>query len=183
MEALADLKQKLFALYVVPHLGDYTADLMCHATIGAEKLDCVPLPPRSLQGTMPFDQKQGVGQEESKVRRALHALPLLGFWYAAHITLGQTMTRTLPFLEQAASSGRFQVDDVVSVPLKGQYCGLKWLDNLIKLYVAAFLPSIGGIDATQRLQMISFTVDLAPIQVIWLVESLRQGHFFTFATK
>jgi hypothetical protein len=46
---------------------------------GAVKIDYLPVPERSLHGTMPFNASQGLGKQESKMLRALKALPFLGF--------------------------------------------------------------------------------------------------------
>ncbi len=45
--------------------------------IGAVKLDYLPVPERSLHGTMPFNPSQGLGQTESKLWRAVRGLPLV----------------------------------------------------------------------------------------------------------
>jgi hypothetical protein len=46
--------------------------------VGAVKIDYLPVPDRSLRGTMPFNASQGLGHEESKLLRALKALPFFG---------------------------------------------------------------------------------------------------------
>lgn len=45
--------------------------------IGAERVEFLPLPARSLTGTMPFNPMQGTARYESRKKRALIALPLL----------------------------------------------------------------------------------------------------------
>jgi hypothetical protein len=45
--------------------------------IGAVQLDYLPVPERSLHGTMPFNPSQGLGKQESKLLRAVKALPFL----------------------------------------------------------------------------------------------------------
>jgi hypothetical protein len=43
----------------------------------------LPVPDRSLRGTMPFNASQGLGNEESKLVRAVKALPFSGITAAA----------------------------------------------------------------------------------------------------
>jgi hypothetical protein len=50
---------------------------------GAVRLDYLPVPERSLHGTMPFNPSQGLGKQESKLLRALKALPFLAISAAA----------------------------------------------------------------------------------------------------
>jgi hypothetical protein len=50
---------------------------------GAVQLDYLPVPERSLHGTMPFNPSQGLGKQESKLLRALKALPFLAISTAA----------------------------------------------------------------------------------------------------
>jgi hypothetical protein len=49
-----------------------------HLVIGAVKLDYLPLPDRSLRGTMPFNPSQGLSHGESKLMRAAKAVPFFG---------------------------------------------------------------------------------------------------------
>jgi hypothetical protein len=51
--------------------------------LGALTIDYLPVPDRSLHGTMPFNPSQGLGNTESKMLRALKALPFLGISAAA----------------------------------------------------------------------------------------------------
>jgi len=51
--------------------------MTCDMVLGSVKLDFLPVPDRSLHGTMPFNSAQGLGHAESKLRRAVKALPFL----------------------------------------------------------------------------------------------------------
>jgi len=57
--------------------------MSCDMVLGALKLDYLPVPDRSLHGTMPFNPSQGLGKAESKLLRAVKALPFLGISAAA----------------------------------------------------------------------------------------------------
>ena len=53
-------------------------DINSDMTTGAVKLDFLPVPERSMRGNMSFNPSQGLGNAESKLKRAVKALPFLG---------------------------------------------------------------------------------------------------------
>lgn len=57
--------------------------MSCDMVLGAVKLDYLPVPDRSLHGTMAFNPSQGLGKAESKSWRTVKALPFLGIIAAA----------------------------------------------------------------------------------------------------
>lgn len=179
IEALATLTDKIMGIYAIPALGDYLADITCDSMIGAEMLDSLPPPARSLEATMHWDPESGIGKHESKLLRALYALPLLAILYGCAKTMGPALGPALPLLKGATIAGEVALGDGQVVPLFTRYFGLKGLDDFIAIYVAAFTPSIGGQDPASRMQMISLLGDLIPIQAIWMIESVRRGNFLT----
>jgi len=75
--ALKSVAERIMVQYFVSQMGDYLVDLLSDMYIGAELLEFLPPPHRSLLATMPFNLTQGLGKHESRLRRALWALPLL----------------------------------------------------------------------------------------------------------
>jgi 2-polyprenyl-6-methoxyphenol hydroxylase-like FAD-dependent oxidoreductase len=67
----------VLAHYLMPRAGDLLTDLASDSWIGAVRLDFLPVPLRSLHGTMPFNPEQGLGKNESLIGRALFAMPML----------------------------------------------------------------------------------------------------------
>ena len=63
--------------YLLPLTGDATADDACEWFVGAHHINFLPVPARSLNGTMPFNQRQGLARNENLRRRFVKALPLL----------------------------------------------------------------------------------------------------------
>jgi hypothetical protein len=59
------------------------------------------------------------------------------------------------------------------------YGGIPWLEQTFRPLMVIFAPSILKIDQPHYLQMISFLTDLAPIFLIWLLESHRRANTFT----
>ncbi|OBT70177.1 hypothetical protein VE03_00332 [Pseudogymnoascus sp. 23342-1-I1] len=179
IEALATLAHKIMAIHAMPALGDFIADVTCDSMVGAEMLDSLPPPARSLQATMPWDPETGIGKHESKLLRALYALPLLAILYCCANTMGAALGPVLPLLEVGSRAGEVVLGDGQVVPLVTRYIGLKSVDDFISVFVAAFTPSIGGQDPASRMQMISLLADLIPIHAIWTIESVRRGNFLT----
>jgi hypothetical protein len=62
--------------YVIPNLNNSGA-ATSERYIAAERIEFLPVPERSLKGTMAFNQTQGIGKHESLKPRAFFALPLL----------------------------------------------------------------------------------------------------------
>ncbi|KAI1261856.1 hypothetical protein F5Y18DRAFT_440025 [Xylariaceae sp. FL1019] len=77
LEALRTLADRMAVRFLIPHAGDARADQLCGDAIGAERIGFLPLPQRSLMGTMPFNPDRGIGREEATFKRALWASPLL----------------------------------------------------------------------------------------------------------
>jgi hypothetical protein len=181
LEALNTMPLKIMALHVIPALGDFLADLTCDAMVGAELIESLPPPPRSLEARMPYNQELGVGKHESKLVRALYALPLLVIMYGAAQTMGPTAAKVIPGLGKAVQLGELALGDGQVAPLWTRYFGVKGVDNFFAAYVGFFTPAIGGYDVAGRMQGLAFLADLIPIQAIWMVEGNRRGNFFTAA--
>jgi hypothetical protein len=92
---------KLLSIYLGPLLGDSATGKQSARLIGAERVNYLPVPARSLKGTMPFNQTMGVGGTGSISRRTIIALPLLivGFasnwWASTKLSSGNTTSNIL----------------------------------------------------------------------------------------
>jgi hypothetical protein len=184
VEALKGLPERMLALYISPYTGDWFANLACHGCVGAEKLEYLPDTERSFTATMPFNRNYGVGHEESRLYRAMIALPILGMGYLCHIAMGSVISQdgVLSQISSALANGNLDFGSgKTHTLLPTYYGGLTWLDNIWRFPIIAFSPSILNIDPIQRLQMISFLVDLAPLYLIWVLESHRRTNAMTFA--
>jgi hypothetical protein len=181
VEALRTLPDKLMALYAIPALGDFLSDITCDAMVGAELLESLPPPEKSLAATMPWDPETGVGKKEKKWVRALYALPILAVVYGAQKTMGVTLEHVIEMLKAGAAGGKIDLGNGLIVPLHNQYFGVKGLDGFISAFVTFFTPIIGNFDPISRMHGLAFLGDLIPLQTIWLVEGVRRGNFTTVA--
>lgn len=165
----------------MPILSDFLVDVTCDAMTGAELLQSLPAPQRSLGGTMPWDPESGVGKKEKKWVRALYALPILAAVYGAQKTMGVTVEQLIPIIKTSIAAGKIDLGAGLVVPLFKQYFGIKGLDQFVAIFVAFFTPIIGNFDIASRTHAIAFLGDIVSLQTIWLVEGIRRGNFTTVA--
>jgi hypothetical protein len=95
--------------------------------IGAPMLEYLPPPRASLGGTMPFNPTQGEDRKESKIKRALVALPMLGLFYLAKKVLD--VNKPVPWLSQILETGKLSAD-TDPVPILQTFYNINWLDTL-----------------------------------------------------
>lgn len=90
MQALSSIKAYILAFYVMPNATELLLNLVTGSLIGSEILEYLPVPNRSFEGSCPFNPKQGVGYQESTLKRAAAALPLLflSYWIHNQMSLG-----------------------------------------------------------------------------------------------
>ena len=157
---------------LIPHIGDWLVDQIALGTVGAEKLDFLPDPPASYQGTMPFNQNYGPGTHRHFKRRAVIALPfvvtaLLTHWIFSNI-LAQPAFKNK--VAQSITSGQ--------VEFNGETWKLPTQLQPFDLLATVFSPSVLAVDPMQRIQATSFLVDLGPLWLIFLLESARRANAF-----
>lgn len=152
--------------------------------MGAEKLEYLPDTVRSFTATMPFNRNYGAGHEESLLYRALVALLILVLGYLCYIALGTVIYNdgVTSQLGSAIATGKPGFGSNRTFELLPTYHGgMTWLDNIWRTPIIAFSSAILGIDLVQRLQMISFLVDLAPVYLILILEGHRRANSVAFA--
>ncbi|KAF2621246.1 FAD binding domain-containing protein [Macroventuria anomochaeta] len=182
MHALATLKDKIFAVWVLPHAGDFMSNLQSDMITGAVKLDYLPIPERSLRGTMPFNPSQGLGQTESKVWRAARGLPFLGITAAAlyfmwGICLPHALERIGEILEKGVQNN---IGEAVHVKPLHSFYGFEFLDSRFRGLVACF-ASLQFVDLNCSWQSLTFLTDAGIVYSILLIESVRRANIMTLA--
>jgi len=143
-------------LHVFSRAGDWLLNGASVGMVGAEMLDFLPDPSRSCQGNMAFNQRYGPGTSTHTMRRALTALPLLLLACIVRNIFSKILSHPAlrSQLNQCLRSGQIEFDSRIwSLPSQlGPF----------NVLVTVFSPSVLGIDFLQRLQAISFLIDLAP---------------------
>ncbi|KAF3006804.1 hypothetical protein E8E13_010424 [Curvularia kusanoi] len=180
LQALATLKDKVFAYWVVPKLGDHIADLQSDMFIGSVKLDYLPTPERSLHGTMPFNPSQGFGQKESKLKRAAKGLPFLTVTVAAvyfmwGICLPHMVSRSNEVLEKGIEN---EIGETAWLKPLQSFYGVEALDSRIRGLAACF-ASMQFLDLICSWQSLTFLTDLGVVYSVLLVEGARRANIMT----
>jgi hypothetical protein len=158
-------------------IGDLMADGMADWQVGAEMLDYVPVPARSLSGNMPYNPDDGWGKEANWMLRTVLALPILGL-SVVFITMAskidhQLFNNTIDKRVVTSGLNAFKIAD--------SFHGLGWLDDFWRTPVSVLTPSSFGWDAPAWWQMFSFLIDVSTIYTIWLVEGSRRANFIKWA--
>ncbi|KAL2143755.1 hypothetical protein VTI28DRAFT_10052 [Corynascus sepedonium] len=169
--------RRLFVKFVLPHLTEFVPELMGNAIIGATKLDYLPLPMASLSGTKPFNPTQGEGLRESKLKRSIYALPLLGLAFTAAWVMDVN-----PVVEWAIAlrdSGVFELPSGGSVPILRTFYHLPSFDDFVAMVNTFFFPAMYGTDLLSRRQTLSFLTDGVVLLTIWIFESARRASLLT----
>lgn len=89
IQALKSWPHRAFVKYILRHVGDARADEICDTAVGAERIQYLPLPLRSLEGNMPFNPEHGIARHESKLRRFFVAICAMLLGLVTYCVLGQ----------------------------------------------------------------------------------------------
>ena len=127
LQTRTTLFDRLFVKYGLAALGDYLQEMAGDSTVGASKIDYHPLPLVSLRGTQPFNPSQGMGHEESKLKRALLALPFLVMSVIALNALD--LTEVLPGMAASVVKGVAEIQGS-SYPIMQTFYHIKGIDDL-----------------------------------------------------
>lgn len=104
MQSLANREAKIVVFGILPYASDFIANQITSVLIGAEVLEYLPMPERALSGSCGFNPAYGVGQHESKLKRAVLAAPLLlvSYCVATMTSSGATEDVTTRLFQQAS---------------------------------------------------------------------------------
>jgi hypothetical protein len=186
LEALEGFKEKLimlFTVFILSISSDFITNRISYGTIGAEKLESRQDPQRSYSGFAHFNPNYGIGKEQSKIKRAKFAFPLLllGYLYfhlSSAIQLGSGFKSQYPSRDDHlvfAGSPR--------IPFCESYCdSYTSCNRFLKIFVSTFCSSIIRIDQISPAfyQAFSFITDAMPLFMIWVFESYRRSNALTF---
>ena len=134
--------------------------------IGAERVDFLPVPPRSVAGIMSFNPTQGVGLFESLANRALLALPLLaigiwGSWWTTGSLINTPMQPGVVNRQLDSMNHSF-------APAQGRNLSAEsWSDPL----------NNGGTKLVDQDHLGWLLVNFVPVYLIWLMEANRRANY------
>lgn len=191
-------RAKFMMAWISPHLRDSSAseygtclannvlinilDAMSNLLSKGPRIDYLPLPKARLQGNYQWALPDEV-KKDTMLRRALVSSPLLLVSYGAIETIGVTVAQMLPLLRKASQTSLLELGDGgSSVQMPVRIYGNNMVNGLVKALVAFFLPSLAGSDPIGRLQAIAFLSDFSVVITISVIESIRTGNAYTFAS-
>ena len=156
-----------------------------HFSISALQSDVInylPIPERSLQGTMPFNPSSGLGHTESKLWRAVRALPFLAITAAAmyfmlEICLPYALERIGDILENGIGN---VIGEAVHVKTVHNFYGIEFLDSRFRGLVACF-ASFQFADLVCSWQTLTFLADVGIVYAILLIEGARRANLMTLS--
>ena len=151
--------------YGQPCMGDASANSANSRHVGAERVDFLPVPPRSVSGTMMFNPTQGVGLFESLLNRALLAIPLLLVGFLGSQLTEQKLLNTVPLLMGYSRSSNVSNSSSAAV-LKQTPSNDEWSHTW----------SSDALNLVYWYKLRLFLVDVAPIYLIWLMEANRRAN-------
>ncbi|KAM3537522.1 hypothetical protein ARSEF1564_009554 [Beauveria bassiana] len=79
MQTLDSRFANIIMNYVMPNAIEALLTMVTDTLIGAEILEFLPVPARSLESLCPFNPSQGIGKHESLMKRLTRTAPLVGF--------------------------------------------------------------------------------------------------------
>jgi hypothetical protein len=149
---------------------------------GSVTLDYLPIPERSLYGTMPFNPSQGPGKAESKLWRAANGLPFLGITIAAlyfmwGVSLPPALERVGQIMENGVHNNIGKAE--LMKPLHSFY-GIEFIDSRVRGLAACF-ASFQFVDLICSWQSFTFLTDLGIVYSILLIESARRANIMTLS--
>ncbi|KAJ6031555.1 monooxygenase [Penicillium herquei] len=179
LEACETFKDRLISLHLLRFLKNTMINRGSAIFVGAERVESLPLPVRSLQGTMPFLNGVEITDQPPAWKRGLKCLPLLACLGAAGATMIPTAARFKPLMGPIFAQGFWIASNGESFSLQQPIFPVPFLDKLLKPYITCFLPSISGHDSVSRIQMLSFITDLGAVYGIWLLDNYRISNGLT----
>jgi len=172
LQAFRTIADRLLVYLLFPRAGDARADQLCGDAVGAERIEYLPLPKRSLIGTMPFNPEHGIGWHESLLKRALWASPLLILGLAGFISIASVAP--LEGAAQILATGLYRwkedgTEHEVYIPKR--FYKIPIVNEFSRPGVMRFIVS----RAFFRLQNVCLFADYGVWYAIMLIESSRRS--------
>lgn len=149
---------------------------------GAVKLDYLPIPERSLHGTMRFNPSQGLGQTESKLWRAVRGLPFLAITAVAlYFMWGVCLPHLLVRIDEILKNGvQNNIGKPEHIKPLHSFYHIGFIDKRVRGLTACF-ASLQFVDISSSWQTLSFLTDLGVVYSILLIESARRANIMTLS--
>ncbi|KFA67205.1 hypothetical protein S40285_06281 [Stachybotrys chlorohalonatus IBT 40285] len=177
LSALHTLAERVLVPYLAPLSAESRIDLFCDMAIGAPYIEYLPIPPRSMEGTMPFNPSHGFGKKENLWFRALVALPLFVLAFVSFFIISGLVPFDLirDVLEEGVYRPR---NRDAPIHLVQKIYNVPFIDDFTRVGSIEFL--ISGENCF--LQMLNFYADYGIWYAITMIESARRANHLTIIT-
>ncbi|KAK0652570.1 hypothetical protein B0T16DRAFT_346949 [Cercophora newfieldiana] len=172
---LQALQKAAFMRHIIGHLGDFLPNRQAEMVVDSLPITFLPIPRRSVMGTMPYNPAQGENHVESKLKRLALALPFLLL-----SVLAAKLMAPDPLIPWATSILQSKKLPWTDEPLPTTFYNIQWLDNLLAPVIVFFSPVLLDIEGVSQ-QALHFLVDFGVVLAIWLIESTRRANNFTLS--
>nr|BDX35614.1 FAD-dependent monooxygenase StrN [Stachybotrys sp.] len=177
LSALHTLAERILVPYLAPLSAESRIDMFCDMAVGAPHIEYLPIPPRSMEGTMPFNPSHGFGKKESPWLRAFIALPLFMLAVVSFVVI----VGLVPFdlIKDALEKGVYRpTNGDVPVQLVSELYKVPFIDDFSRVGSIEFL--ISGQNCF--LQMLNFYADYGIWYAITMIESARRANHLSILT-
>ncbi|KAJ5711131.1 monooxygenase [Penicillium malachiteum] len=181
LEACETFKDRIISLHLLRFLKNTMINRASAIIVGAERVESLPLPARSLRATVPYVNGAEIISHPPAWKLSLKCLPLLACLSMAGVTMIPSAASFKQFMGPIFGQGFWAARNGESFSLQQPIFPLSFLDRLLKPYTTCFLPSISGHDSVSRIQMLSFITDLGAVYGIWLLDNCRVSNGLTDA--
>ena len=172
LQAMRNVRHRLLVRYFLPYTGDFRADQFCNVAVGAGHVDYLPLPPRSMMGSMLFNPAHGMGKHESRWNRVILALPLVALGIAGfHFMFA---VAPLEQFQNVLDLGVYHGADQ-AVRIMERFYQVPALDDFARPGVVRFVVG----EAHFFFQSFSLFADYGIWYAIMLIESARRANHLT----
>ncbi|CAD0111535.1 unnamed protein product [Aureobasidium uvarum] len=169
VQALATWGHALFARYGLNVLGDFLENLTSDMSVGATKIDYLPPPEASLSGHMPFNPKQGQGNKENLLVRALLALPFLVIFAYAYRIVNSTLIAGAGDVSNPA--GHYTA--LSSSSLTESILSFGRQSNSSATLNDVYMSASANLDPAAGIRTASYLVYFGVVLTIWSLEAIR----------
>jgi hypothetical protein len=129
-----------------------------------------------VEVNMPFNPTQGTGKKESRLLRALWALPILAMLALA--TKVMDPTASMQGIVDIIKAGKITWNGGEVTVIKSFY-GIQAVDDAILPIVVVFSQWDMGFDVQSTWQTVTFLIDFAGMYAVFLMESARRANNIT----
>jgi hypothetical protein len=151
--------------------------MFCDMAVGAPYIEYLPIPPRSMQGTMPFNPSHGMAKKENRWLRALLAFPLAVLAVVSFVVI-VGLVPFEPIYEVFRTNIYRPINGGTPIRIMQQLFKVPFIDDFTRVSSFEFVVSRENCFSL----MLTFYADYGLWYAITLIESARRANNLTILT-